>query len=107
MVSEKKSNLKIGTIVCCDEIVKTSYCPHCGTSKSKIVIYPQRFTVGFHTKKKVLFENHLVYIESLGISEDIKVEYELTEKNGDINLISLSDGIDQFRLVNITKPKFH
>lgn len=108
MVSERKKSIeKIDAIVCCDEIVKTSYCPHCGISKSKIYKQPQSFKVDFHTKKKkVFFENQMVFINTLGINEKITVEYK-SEKNGDINLILLSDGIDQFRLVKVGSVDIH
>lgn len=100
MVSERKRNIpKIDTIKCCNKIMETEFCPHCGTPKDKIVNYPQRFIISFYTKERVFIENNTVFLDTLGISQKITIEYELTEKNGDVNLISLSDGIDQFRLV--------
>lgn len=97
------------TQFCCDEVVKTAYCPHCGTSKSKTVKYPQRFKIcfQFHGGTEIVQVDLKETIKNLDISEEITLEYELTEENGDVNLISLSDGRDQFRLVKFGTIDVH
>ena len=103
MVSEKKSGIKKDNkmaIKCCNKIMKTDFCPHCGTPKAKMAEYPQRTLIKFHTNFPPLSVKH-------GISQEVTIEYEITEKNGDVNLISLSDGLDQFRLVKFGSVDIH
>lgn len=90
MVSERKKDNK--KVKCCSQILETDFCPHCGTPKPKISIYPQRFIIGFHASAIEVMEHD-------DICQDITLEYEITEKNGDPNIILLSDGTDKFRLV--------
>lgn len=99
MVSERKES-KIVAIKCCNKILKTDFCPHCGTPKPKISAYPQRFIIKFHTNFPPLPIKD-------GISQELTIEYEITKKNGDVNLISLSDGKDQFRLVKFGSVDIH
>ncbi len=99
------SERKVDPICCCNEVMKTAFCPHCGTSKAKAKIsaqalYPRHFTVYLHdhdnydlyelVKKLGLSQKDKLYNQIMGCAYEIELEYEITE-NGQVNLIAVNE----------------
>lgn len=99
------------TVYCCDALMRTAYCPHCGKSmavaeKANESPFPHRFLTYLHgcededmdemLEELDITEKDKVYYDVIGCTYEVELEYEITAKDGEVNIIA----VDKIPLVN-------
>ena len=97
----------IMSIYCCGRVLKTSFCPDCGTSsldaeRAGKNPYPYRFDIYLHGSKGDESKDEI--IEELGLSNgdvlvdkiigcdyEVKLTYEIKDENSNVELISATN----------------